>query len=359
MYKTDNWEILVPRISAHPRTYDRSHIEVCEGDPITFTEENAAVRMEIEKRKFNRAVQRGKVEGWNEAVEAMKFRYIDSADDIESLRKSNDNFSPGPQWRLGNYSFKFDGILSLDLSTLTDYGEFLATNVAAGIDPEYREFLLSAGRDAGDEDAFFANILAVCGAIETRDSLLAVGLRGDNLAEYKRCYHVVSGGHPKAGRYHPFTDRPKDPFDALAVQIQEEAGTPENKISDIRVTGLVRNLQTRKPELCFYVKVDEDFAQLEDFRRRDPKKEEHLKIFGIRKEDLAGFLRQTQDPSPEGFVFPPGYSFTGLEVAAFRPKDIPENTSNRWVPPGEACMFLAAMHNGIDAERELPYIQRI
>lgn len=320
MFKTENFEILIPT-SQQIRTYGKEDIVLEEGQPITRTNKDVDLFLRIEtvwSEKFKKAVQKGK------------------------------SLFAGPQYRLSSYEILSDGRIKLLLGP-TDYREFLGTNVEAGKDVEYMKTLIERGKNYGNEDAFFSNTLAICSVIETSDKKIIAGLRSDSVAEYPRCWHTV-GGHPNPMHYQPTK---ADLFNAMAREVTGELGIDYNEIDNIRLTGLMKNSRTRKPELLFHSKIKADFEDVKE-RRIKSEKDEHFMFFGISSiEELIEFLNKNQDE----FTFPGYYSLSSEEQNKIKPKTHPENTTNFFTPPGEASWVLYLKHKGVDIKKKLPYVE--
>lgn len=321
MYQTQNFEILIPT-KEQIRTYGRCDIILNEGSPMARSNQDVDLFMRIEQvwsEKFKEAIQKGK------------------------------SLFAGPQYRLSSYGILEDGRIRLELGP-TDYREFIGTNVEAGKDPEYMTALLQRGKERhNDEDAYFSNTLAVCSVVETSDGKIVVGLRSDKVAEYPRCWHTV-GGHPNPVHYQPTK---ADLFDAMAREVTGELGIDYDEIENMRLIGLVRNSRTRKPELLFQSKI---YASFEDIKERRIKSErdEHFTFFGISSiDELADFLNKNQ----EGFTFPNYHRLNEDEQERLKPKKHPDNTTNFFVPPGEANWLLYLKHKGVEVEKELPYVE--
>ena len=323
MYKTPNFEILIPT-SEQIRTYGRDDVVLGEEDRTPRSTSDVDLYMRIEKvwsEKFREALEEGK------------------------------NLFAGPQYRLSSYSILDDERVFLSLGA-TDYREFMGTNVEAGKDPDYRDELMERGeRNYDDPEAYFSNTLAICSVIETSDGKIITGLRSDDVAEYPRCWHTV-GGHPNPAHYQPTK---ADLFDAMEREITGELGVDSGEIGNMRMIGLVRNRRTLKPELLFQSEV---YAQFDDIKERRLKseKDEHFTFFGISSPDeLIYFLNQNQDE----FNFPENHGLSEEEKRNMRPTERPENTTNFFVPSGEASWVLYLRHRGIDVEEELPYLSTI
>lgn len=323
MYKTENFQILIPNTD-QIRTYGKNDLILEEGNPIARTNKDVDlfIRMEtVWSEKFKEAIQKGK------------------------------SLFAGPQYRLSSHNILDNKKLKLKLGP-TDYREFLGTNVEAGKDLEYMQTLLKRGIERyKDEDAFFSNTLAICSVMETSDKKIIVGLRSDEVAEYPRCWHTI-GGHPNPTHYQPTKT---DLFDAMVREIIEELGIDHDEIENMRLTGLVRNSRTRKPELLFYSKTYADFDDIKE-RRIKAEKDEHFTFFGISSiDELIEFLNKNQNK----FSFPEHNNLSPEEQNKIKPINQPENTTNFFVPPGEASWILYLRHKGIDVEKELSYVELI
>lgn len=321
MYKTVNFEIVAPMPGDSRRVFGREAVHVREGDPVLRTHED--VDLYVKAAKEWGRVMKGAIENGR-----MMFA--------------------GPQYRLSEFNVDERGI-TLRLG-LTDYGEFIGTNVLAGRDEGYMWEMIDRGNMvAGDPDAFFSNALAVCSSVRTADEKVVVGLRSDRVGEYPRCWHTI-GGHPNPVNY---ANGKIDLFDAMRREVVKELGIEESHIGEERVTGLVRNTRTRKPELLFHTELNLEFDELK--RLRGPEKDEHLALFGVTNAGLVQLLNSNQG----GFEFPAGHDLTADEMERLRPKGKPDNTSNFLVPPGEASWIIYLAHHGTNILRELPYVRAV
>lgn len=326
MYKTENFQILIPTTN-NVRTYGKKDLILEEGPPMARmarTNKDVDLYMRLEKvwsEKFKEAVQEGK------------------------------SLFAGPQYRLSSYELLNDGRIKLDLGP-TDYREFMGTNVEAGKDSKYMQTLLERGIERyGDKDAFFSNVLSICSVIETSDGKIIAGLRSDKVAEYPRCWHTA-GGHPNPTHYQ---QTKTDLFDSMEREMIGELGIDNNEIENMRLLGLVRNSRTRTPELLFHSKIYVPFNDIKD-RRLKSEKDEHFTFFEIDSiEELIDFLNKNQNK----FIFPKNSGLIAKEQNKLKPKKHPENTTNFFVPPGEASWVLYLRHNGVDVEKELPYVELV
>jgi isopentenyldiphosphate isomerase len=323
MYKTDNFEILIPS-DEQVITYGQNDLLLEEGPAIARTNRDVDLFLRIEKV-------------WSEKSK-------------ETLQKGKSLFA-GPQYRLCAYHVLPDERIVLELGP-TDYREFIGTNVEAGKDPGYMRTLVKRGLARyRDEDAFFSNTFAICSVVKTSDAKIVAGLRSDVVAEYPRCWHTV-GGHPNPTRYQLTS---VDLFEAMEREVTAELGMDQSEIQDMRMMGLMRNSRTRKPELMFHTTVYPVFDDLKE-RRTTGEKDEHFTLVGIRSlDELVDFLNSNQ----RQFAFPANSGLSLDEQDTLRPAGHPENTTNFFVPPGEASWVLYLKQEGVNVEKELPHLELV
>jgi 8-oxo-dGTP pyrophosphatase MutT (NUDIX family) len=193
---------------------------------------------------------------WNE-------RLIDSQNKRISLYNS-------ALFRLYDYE-AFDKSLSLSLSNTT-YREYVGTR-----DPLYH---------AAHAQTELANALAVCAVVHTDDGKILIEKRvGTDV--YAGRYHVVGG----------FADREKDldgphfdPFGAIAREVCEETGLKLPKSSFV-CTGLVYDVLTPHPELCFSTRSTDSFHVEKGFERSDGEIRA-LEFLEDSPESLGSFIRK-------------------------------------------------------------------
>jgi 8-oxo-dGTP pyrophosphatase MutT (NUDIX family) len=272
--------------------------------------------------------------------------------DIDLFEEMHRRAKDVPNWtkfRLSGYEESPEGKLVLRLG-LTDYHEFMGTNVAAGKDSVYMRQLVDRGLEKfGDPDAFFSNTLAMTSTLKTSDRRVVVGLRSDKPHEYKRCWHSI-GGHPDPEHYR---ESEPDMFDSMAREIEGESGITRDEIVNMRLSGLMTNSLTRKPELLFIAETPLSFDELK--KRRGYEKDEHFAFFGIDADvGLIRFLKENQTE----FTFPQGSGLNLEEQKELRPREMPANTTNFFVPSGEASWILYLAHQGVDVLSSLPYVRK-
>lgn len=168
----------------------------------------------------------------------------------------------------------------------TTYKKFWGTN---------RSIPLLLGVVAENElSSYLSNALAVNVTLVTRDGKFVVGRRQTELAEHGGMFHVI-GGHLEEG--HITEDSHVDVFSAVADEVHEElkyveeSSAKENvDITNIVCHGLVRPIDTLKPELVFSATVDCLFSELGT-------RAEHTSLFGIEvdEESTRQFLLSNRD----------------------------------------------------------------
>ncbi len=138
---------------------------------------------------------------------------------------------PGPLLGLRGAGRDDDGALRLRLGP-TDYREFVGTNLVSP--PPQRR----------------SDALGVSAAVVTACGHLLLGRRGPTVHERPGEIDVF-GGHIEPGG---------DPFDAILAEVDEELGVGRDDALEPRVIGLSVVRASRKPELCFEVRLTIDEA---------------------------------------------------------------------------------------------------
>ncbi|MBI2864026.1 MAG: NUDIX hydrolase [Chloroflexi bacterium] len=191
----------------------------------------------------------------------------------ESLHRARGDGVPlydGKLFRLERYALERNR-LRLYLGD-TGYKEYVATR-----QPGFHQTL---SRD------HLANPLAVCAALTTSDGQILVERR-QSTDVYAGRYHVI-GGFCERYKDGPSAEGWSDPAKAIQREVREETGL---RVARRRFTclGLVYDLATPHPELCFTATVD---ATLADVLRRPGTDGEvrHLESIADKPEALRAFI---------------------------------------------------------------------
>ncbi|WP_376793539.1 NUDIX hydrolase [Thermogemmatispora sp.] len=176
-----------------------------------------------------------------------------------------------PLYRLADWEVRLDGRLYLTLG-LTSYKEYVAS----------REASFAQGRGRRE----LSNPLAVCSVIETADGQLLLDRRR-GVDVYEGRYHVI-GGFCESERDRDNAGRP-DLFGAIRREIGEETGLRRDDIARQLCLGLVYDLVTPHPELCFLTCLHIPLAEV---RQRQPADREVERLLSLpaRAESLRSFL---------------------------------------------------------------------
>jgi 8-oxo-dGTP pyrophosphatase MutT (NUDIX family) len=189
----------------------------------------------------------------------------------EEARARSTALYDAPLYRLESAEVRLDGRLYLRLGA-TDYKEYVATRD--------ERFAQSHPRDR------LSNPLAVCSVIETRDGYLLLDRR-QHVDVYEGRYHVI-GGFCERGRDCNAAGLP-DPFLAIEREVREETGIGPGDIARRLCLGLVYDLVTPHPELCFLTGLS---ITLQEVRQRQPADHEVAELLSLpaSAESLRSFL---------------------------------------------------------------------
>ena len=137
--------------------------------------------------------------------------------------------------------------LNLELSRTT-YKSFVGTNM----NPHF------VANEANR--SHLANPLGISASVITRDGFIAYGRRGRRVAFQTGWVHPFGGMVDLTDRR---PDGTVDLFGAILRELQEEAGITRDEVSDLFITGLVRDSRLMQPELLFDVWVNRSRRELE------------------------------------------------------------------------------------------------
>jgi hypothetical protein len=240
---------------------DELDVIIEEGEPLSFP---------IGRRDLYKNV----IDYWNQVV-------------AEGLASGNKYAAKiGPKLRLS--SAELNGAnLQLRMS-MTNYADFIGTNIQATKDPKFRERLMDAGRaDRNDENAYFANPLAVCSFVYGHDQdgklYVAVGLRSEEVAVYPGEHHVFGGvmGFNK--------EREISIEQHITKELNKELGLT-SEMKDLQFYGIIRQGLSRHPEVICGVEVTVRPGELISLWENAPHKSEHEKLEVYTMDQLREFL---------------------------------------------------------------------
>ncbi|GLV58240.1 hypothetical protein KDH_50730 [Dictyobacter sp. S3.2.2.5] len=135
----------------------------------------------------------------------------------------------------------------------------------------YREYVVTRSQEfaAGRARAELGNPLSVCSVVETADGHILLDKR-QGVDLYVGRYHVIGGFFERDIDIDATTQQP-DPFAAMRREIREETGIGADDISEQLCLGLVYDVVTPHPELCFLTRLH---ISLEEVRQRKPEDSE-------------------------------------------------------------------------------------
>jgi 8-oxo-dGTP pyrophosphatase MutT (NUDIX family) len=190
---------------------------------------------------------------------------------LQEMQQRGAALYDGALYRLVDWEVRLDGRLSLALGA-TSYKEYVAS----------RDVRFARGR----ERRKLSNPLAVCSVIETADGQLVLDQR-HGVDVYEGRYHVI-GGFCESERDRDSAGLP-DLFGAMLREIREETGLQNEDIARQLCLGLVYDLATPHPELCFLTCLR---IPLEEVRQRKPVDHEVERLLPLpaRAESLRSFL---------------------------------------------------------------------
>ncbi|GCE04974.1 hypothetical protein KDAU_23030 [Dictyobacter aurantiacus] len=131
----------------------------------------------------------------------------------------------------------------------------------------YKEYVVTRSQEfaSGRTRAELGNPLSVCSVVETADGHILLDKR-QGVDLYVGRYHVIGGFFERDVDINATTQQP-DPFAAMRREIREETGIGTDDISEQFCLGLVYDVFTPHPELCFLTRLR---ISLEEVRRRKP-----------------------------------------------------------------------------------------
>jgi hypothetical protein len=182
---------------------------------------------------------------------------------------------------------------------LTDFINFMCTNIQAWRNPDFLDKIQQAGKeDADDPFHYLANVPGVAVAAETSDGYVPVGFRGERAAFYPGVPHVIAA-MTRFGK-----DYSVDFMTNMKRCMVRELGIGDEDIVSLDFMGVARNMQTGgHPEFLYRAKLGVSKAEIEE-----------------------GWEADDRDHSQMGF-----YDTDGLRSL------LSENTGTM-VPAGEACL---------------------
>jgi 8-oxo-dGTP pyrophosphatase MutT (NUDIX family) len=155
----------------------------------------------------------------------------------------------------------------------TDYCEYVGTRVP--------EFYLCHSRPS------LANPLAVCIALITNDGNILVERR-QHVDAYCGLYHVIGGFiDPELD----IVDARPDPFAAIQRELNEETGIIADETS-LRAVGLVYDVTTPHPNLCFTAATGLTLAEVKNHHDRNNSEVVELEGVELSEESVHEFLRR-------------------------------------------------------------------
>ena len=190
---------------------------------------------------------------------------------LREAEKRQANIFNGLLFRLKNLAVT-NGKLVLGLGD-TNYKEYVATRAKSF----YR----------GRKHHVLANPLAICIAIVTAGGKIIIEKRA-KVDVYSGKYHVIGG----------FMERPQDfrndipdPFQAITREVKEEIGL-ELPTETIQLLGVVYDLITPHPELCFCAKSNLSGKEITDvfFNCEKDREVEKLSYIDASPDNLAEFI---------------------------------------------------------------------
>ena len=156
----------------------------------------------------------------------------------------------GELFRLVNYNIEND-LIEFNLSD-TDYKEYVGTRDI--------DFVSRFGNDKS------SNPISVGAILVTLDNKIILGERSNDVDSQKSKIAVIGGNADP--RYDFIQDKP-DIFGAMRREIVEELGIRENLISDLRIIGLVSNLERYQTFIPFQGKILLNVDQIHDFDKKE------------------------------------------------------------------------------------------
>ncbi len=219
--------------------------------------------------------------------------------------------SNGSRYRLDSVTLKSkysDGmnvkgaILEMSIG-LTSFMEYMSTGVAADHHPEYRRKLINAGiEDAGNPYHYFANPLATCAAIITKEGYSMVGQRSKYVSTHPGWYNVV-GGFVRPNEFNDpnFSLEKIDFYENMKQELNEEVGVDDEDIQHSFFSGIVRHGTSLHPELMYIVNLNLDKNELLDKWKVAKDNFEHKNLLFVPVEKLYEFVRDSEESfSPSG-----------------------------------------------------------
>ena len=251
----------------------------------------------------------------------------------------------GPLYRLESWR-PLDGGLTLELTvSATTFFQSVGTNWAAGMDAAFMKLLIDRGAARGlGTWGYFADALAICVVVKTHLAhadfpVYIVGVRSGEQDEYPRRIHTFG----TLGSRKLFYGRVFDPQESALVEcLYKELGLDRSDVSRVDLLGLVENANTLKPELAFLAEVTVPFEGIVERRwKGSQQRAEHTRLFPVTREELGRLLAGAQDLADTSFL---NALRLDVEVDWIRKQLTAEpvvNTTNWFVPPGEAAFSLA------------------
>ena len=165
----------------------------------------------------------------------------------------------------------------------TNYREFLGTN------------LFHAAEVTRIDAAFRADALGTSALVLTSDGFAVLGLRSRNVAYHAGWLHTLGGLLEEAD----WTAQGYDLRASMYRELKEEVGVEAAEISDMALTGLVRDRAISQPELLFDVAVRMTRGQIRArFEARNDAEHTDLVFVPDDPQGAAEFLRNRQKVTP-------------------------------------------------------------
>lgn len=167
----------------------------------------------------------------------------------------------------------------------TCYRDFLGTNM------HNTKMVMQAGQE------YFANPLGISALILTPEGRIILGKRSHRVAYHAGYIHTFGGMLEVSDRKE---DGTVDVFGGMIRELREELGIDEKDITDISITGLVRDHALQQPELLFGVSISQRASEIS--KQFDPSRgeREHTKLIYLHDEpeSIVPFINNTRMVAP-------------------------------------------------------------
>jgi 8-oxo-dGTP pyrophosphatase MutT (NUDIX family) len=192
---------------------------------------------------------------------------------LQEAEKRHVNIFNGMLFRLKNLTVTYGNTLRLEFGD-TNYKEYVATRA--------ERFYRNRQTDV------LANPLGICIAIGSREGTIIIEKRG-KVDVYSGRYHVIGGF---MDRSQDFRNGTPDPFQAIAREVKEEVGL-KLESDTIQLVGMVYDLVTPHPEMCFCAESNLSSAEITDIFLNCEKdcEVDNLEYIDASEDKLATFIQ--------------------------------------------------------------------